>query len=108
MIQEAIDEELPGFRGGWVSSIRLRDYLRERGMARVTPHVAFDALRNLGFERCNTWLNGRCGKIMQEKNTRPTLYVTPELQKKSPTLELYLLAQGYQQPSENVVKFPEG
>jgi len=94
-IENAIEEGLQGFRGGWVSSIKLNELLQQTGKARMIPrNRRTDMMETMGYT--NT---GRSSmQIIQEKG-RPMLYVkqgTPTI-----TGDLafdYMNAQGYMIP----------
>lgn len=51
VIQEAIEQGLPGFRGGWVSSVSAVKRIRDTNAARgnVPPHVITEVLEGLGY-----------------------------------------------------------
>lgn len=89
---DAIDEQRPGFAGGWISSVRLNDLLQEirRPMA---PRKIGELMATLGFEP-----RGKATTmIFQEGNRRPTLYVKRKSiasQHPNPTAA-YMAAQGY-------------
>ena len=103
----AIDEETPGFRGGWISSVRLRDWMRENGFTRLADNVIRGAIRNIGYEPCHLWLRGRPGGIIpEERGKRPVLYCNAETQKSVKSLDDYINAQGYLAPGTNIVKLP--
>jgi hypothetical protein len=51
VVQEAIDDQIPGFRGGWVSILAAGKRIRAQGAARgnVPPHVIAGVLETLGY-----------------------------------------------------------
>jgi hypothetical protein len=51
VIQEAVDDQIPGFRGGWVSVLSCVKRIRAQGAARgnVPPHVIAGVLETLGY-----------------------------------------------------------
>ncbi len=101
IILEAIKEDMQGFRGGWVSSIKVKELLKERGLNRLSPNIIHQSIINLGFEWCKTWREGRAGPVMMEGNRRPTLYCTPDINATSSiNIGNYLDAQGYIPPND--------
>jgi transposase len=68
-IQEAVDSESIGFRGGWISSHMLDRLLRERGV-KVSRSRIGSILTELGYSQ---W--GRAPRpIMMEDAKRPVLW----------------------------------
>lgn len=68
-IQEAVDSEEPGFRGGWISSAALDRMIRDRGIRISKPRLG-EILTELGYTQ---W--GRCPRpIMREGGKRPVLW----------------------------------
>lgn len=74
-ILEAISEDVPGFAGGWISSIKL-DELLERRRARIPRNKRRDMLRTLGYD----WhpaleaQQGRVNNIVPPDNGKPRLF----------------------------------
>lgn len=72
-IVEAVEDGLPGFRGGWVSSLALVRRIRETGALSRNPSlVAITAcLNEMGYHEC-----GRAVRAYfnEDANIKPTLY----------------------------------
>lgn len=51
VIEEAIEQSLPGFRGGWVSSVSAMRRIKDTNAARgnVPPHVIIEVMEGLGY-----------------------------------------------------------
>ena len=73
-ILDAIGEDLAGFRGGWVSSTRVRDLFGAR-RAHVSPRQAAQYLAALGYVRHPALSEGRSPRRMAEDGGRPVLYI---------------------------------
>jgi len=91
-IIEAVEEEMIGFRGGWISSVALKQLLKENGR-KVAPNKRKELLLNLGYHK-----KGRMnrGSIIDGAK-KPTLYVREHLLTLNPGVETeiaYLNAQG--------------
>lgn len=74
-VQEAIDQQRPGFRGGWVSSMalaRLLDELRGRKMPRNKRR---EMLQSLGYDWHPGLERGQVNNIILPDAGRPTLFV---------------------------------
>lgn len=83
-IIDAIEQELPGFRGGWLSSWAVEKLLLDRGIKRAPQKIAA-ILTKMGYIK-----EGRYSSlILQEGNSRPTIYKLPG------TTIPYGVAQGY-------------
>jgi len=89
VIQEAIEGNRQGFRGGWVSTVAVGNLLREYGHKMPGPRVIPNALTALGFEKI-----GRASKVYaQEFSTfQTTLYNL----RTDANLSEYGIAQGYE------------
>ncbi|WP_085044364.1 DUF5906 domain-containing protein [Ensifer aridi] len=87
-IIDAIESDVPGFRGGWLSSWAVTQLLQSQGLKRAPRKVAAicEALGYVAVGKATT-------TIMQESNTRPTLYARPG------TTISYEVAQGYVAPT---------
>jgi len=94
-ILEAVGAELPGFRGGWISSFRLREYLDKRNFRHISPRIMRDAMETIGYVPCGLWRDGRCSPLIQEGGSRPRLYCTAETGASATDVADYLVAQGY-------------
>lgn len=99
-ISEAIGENLQGFRGGWISSIRLRERLKETGMNRISNNALKDALETLGYGLFRGYAGGRAPVVVQEGSRRPKLYCLPHLNTGVADIKPYLTAQGYTAPGD--------
>jgi hypothetical protein len=96
ILQDCIEQELLGFRGGWVSTGRARAAL-EKGRRTISHHAFAGVMRNLGYSLCDTWPKGRAPHIIPEEfGERPVLYVNESVRDK--TFADYLKAQGYIKP----------
>lgn len=88
---EAIESDVQGFRNGWLSTWAVTNVLRNNNLKRAPAKIAMmcEALGYVRWGKAST-------TIMQEGNTRPTLYMKP-----GTTLE-YEVAQGYVAPTMRV------
>jgi hypothetical protein len=85
-ILECIEEGLPGFAGGWVSSYHL-DLLIDRMRASVQRSKRRDLMRTLGYDWHPALQDGRVNDIVTPDNRKPKLYVRhghPSLQLRNP------------------------
>lgn len=76
-IMEAVEQGLPGFAGGWMSSTavdRLMDRLGRAGS--VPPNRRREMLQTLGYAWHPALRDGRVDNIVAPDGTRPRLYVT--------------------------------
>lgn len=93
-IQNAIDEGRQGFRGGWVSSIKLDDLLKETGKAKmISRNRRTDMMETMGY--VNT---GRSSVMITLENGRPVLYVKQGTMATGDYVNDYMTAQGYMMP----------
>lgn len=101
-IEEAIINNEPGFRGGWVSSTAVMDVLTKCGI-RLSQTKIGEVMDSLGYH----YIGRSSMHIMQENNKRPTLYVMNEKYTPYLTYKDYLVAQGYVAPNtvNSVVPF---
>lgn len=75
-VLEAIDQGLPGFAGGWVSSMALDKLLERIGAARRMSHMRRrEMLQGLGYEYHPALHEGRVNNIVQPDNGKPRLFV---------------------------------
>ena len=75
-IQEAIDQGLVGFRGGWVSSIALAQLLeRLKVNLHITPKKRFTILRYLGYIPHPALPGGRVNNIVLPDGAKPKLFI---------------------------------
>ena len=71
-VVEAVESDLVGFRGGWVSAWHLDRLLREKGI-RLSRNKQNEIMLDMGYER-----RGRYGRpLLQEGGVRPVLYSLP-------------------------------
>jgi hypothetical protein len=91
-IIEAIESDVQGFRNGWLSSWAVTNLLRNNGLKRPPRKIAL-ICESLGFVA----VGKATTTIMQEGNTRPTLYAKPGV-----TMP-YDIGQGYVVPTMRAV-----
>jgi hypothetical protein len=73
LVEDAIESDAAGFRGGWISSTKLRELL-DRNRMNISLRKQADMLRGLGFRE-----HGRAGTpIVQEGGSRPMLWCRGE------------------------------
>lgn len=78
-IREAIAQELPGFCGGYISSMALDKLLMERGMARRLTHLRRkDILGSLGYIVHPGLKDGRVDNLVLPDNGKPRLFIHEE------------------------------
>lgn len=73
-IAEAIEEELPGFAGGWVSSHFL-DQLLDRIKAPIARNQRREVMQKLGYDYHPALHEGRATAITAPDNRKPRLYI---------------------------------
>jgi len=105
-VEAAIMEGLPGFRGGWVSSIKLRELFDQRRM-QVAPRAYARHLKSLGYVKHPALVSGRTSRHLAAEGGRPSLYVRAgdlalNLTEHEAVTAAYCKAQGY-----GVVDSPE-
>lgn len=86
-ILEAVEQGLPGFKRGWISSWALTKHLEKKGLARsVIPNKRGSLLKNIGYIK-NPWTKGGRASttITNEDNLRPILYIAENMQYNSPS-----------------------
>ncbi len=75
-IKESIDMGLPGFIGGFVSSIQLNLLLERIGAARRLSHSKRkDMLHDMGYEYHPALVDGRVNNTVRPDNGKPKLFV---------------------------------
>lgn len=102
-IMEWVDTGRAGFRGGWISSAKLDEALREVGMgSRVAPNRRKAMLESLGYGMHPGLAEGKSPvELMAEGGKRPRLYVKQSntiltgLTDKNVICEMYCKAQNY-------------
>ena len=91
LIHEAIEQELPGFRGGYLSTVRLNEYLKQEGK-RLAPRSLGKVIKECGYEGLGK--SSIC--IFEEDNKRPRVYIKKGMSKHVSPND-YMTAQGYQE-----------
>ena len=80
-IQEAIAQGLPGFCGGWVSSIQLDRLLEKLGVARrVTHSKRKEMLQDMGYTYHPALVEGRVNNLVLPDSGKPRLFVHKDSQ----------------------------
>lgn len=100
-ILEAIDEDAPGFAGGWVSSFALDKLLvRIRKDNMVPPNKRKEMMRTLGYDHHpNLKDGGRVNNVIPSEGGKPRLYIKighihSNLTSGAEIVRQYLAAQG--------------
>lgn len=95
-VVEATNAEVLGFRAGWISSIRLDEYLTDNRM-RLSRNKRGDMLESLGYVPHPALPKGRTTQQIAPENGRPVLYVKADsIQSQcSDPVTAYMKAQGY-------------
>lgn len=75
-IMEAIDEGLPGFAGGFISSTFIKRLFEEMRLS-ITPTRRKLILDNMGYRPHPGLKDGRVNNVIMPDNTRPILYTRP-------------------------------
>lgn len=73
-VMEAVEEERPGFRGGWVSGSRMADLLASVNL-RIAPSMRDGLMSNLGYVRHPGLKGGRPNNQVLPDAGRPVLYI---------------------------------
>lgn len=77
-VQEAISQNMPGFRGGWISSVALDRLLAVIGKAGAIPrNKRREVLEALGYSPHPGLVDGR-STVTDTDGSRPRLYVLPD------------------------------
>lgn len=75
-IREAVDMGVPGFMGGFISSIQLNLLLERIGAARRLSHSKRkDMLHDMGYEYHPALVDGRVNNTVRPDNGKPRLFV---------------------------------
>lgn len=75
-ILEAIDQGLPGFAGGWISSLAVDRLMEKLGRAgAVAPNKRRDMLRELGYDWHPALVGGRVNNTVSPDGGKPRLFV---------------------------------
>lgn len=71
----AVEEERPGFAGGWLSANKVDELLRQKGY-RITRNAQHDMLVKLGYRKHPKLADGRTNNPVQPDNIKTRLYTT--------------------------------
>ncbi|MBW1726011.1 MAG: hypothetical protein JRJ62_00240 [Deltaproteobacteria bacterium] len=100
-IQEAIEEDRPGFAGGWVSSVAVERLLQSTHSARAIPHnKRRDLMQSLGYDWHPALNNGRVNNpIPMDDGKKPRLFIrnghiSANIQTPAEVVRVYQEAQG--------------
>ncbi len=75
-IQEAVAQGLPGFCGGWISSIQLERLLERIGASRRVSHnKRKEILADLGYIPHPALIDGRVNNLVLPDNGKPRLFI---------------------------------
>jgi hypothetical protein len=75
-IMEAIEQELPGFAGGWISSMAVDKLLtRLKADRRIPPKKRREMLTRMGYDPHPALVDGRVNNSIQPDGGKPRLYV---------------------------------
>jgi hypothetical protein len=78
-IIEAIEQGIPGFKGGWASSMAVDRLLEKMRAAKYVPqNKRRDLMRNIGYDLHPHLDKGRVNNIVAPDNGKPRLYLTPD------------------------------
>lgn len=98
-VQEAIDQQMQGFCGDWVSSIALDRLLTQRGLERkVPPNKRRELMHGLGYDWHAALPGGRVNTLILPDGGKPRLFVrmgsvSAALQHASEVTKAYTSAQ---------------
>jgi hypothetical protein len=100
-IMEAVEQDLPGFAGGWVSSLALDRLLRARNdHKRIPPAKRRELMESLGYVWHPALHEGRVNTVVPIDAGKPRLYVkkgsiqATSLSQPSQVVDAYVKAQG--------------
>lgn len=75
-ILEAVEQGVPGFCGGWISSTAVDKLIDKMGRSgSIPPNRRRDVLRSIGYDWHPALPNGRVHNIIAPDGTKPRLYV---------------------------------
>lgn len=75
-IEEAVESERVGFKGGWICSTPLDSLFKEIGADKRIPHnKRRELLKSLGYDWHPHLKDGRVTTIMPGENSKPRLYI---------------------------------
>ena len=86
-VLEAVEQDLPGFRGGWISTWAASELLSTKGL-RTAPRRLGQIIDNLGYK----FIMRSGSLIPAEGNQKPQLYALTD---RPASIENYLIAQRY-------------
>lgn len=73
-IVEAVQQGLPGFSGGWISTIMLEKLLKDKGL-KLSINGRKNMLATLGYEMHPGLNDGRVNNVVLPDNGKPRLYI---------------------------------
>jgi len=100
-IKEAIDCELPGFCGGWVSTWAASEYLQTHGLRYIRGHALSNALQELDYGLHPHLPQGKVTRqLAEEGGGKPKVYlrqghIALNETDSSRVTDLYIASQGY-------------
>jgi hypothetical protein len=102
-IMEAIEEERTGFMGGWISSMKLDAFLRNRNIPLSNVHKK-EILKNLGYIPHPALPGGRVNNVVPLENGKPRLYIkrghlATNINRPVEVARIYSEKQGYLAPA---------
>lgn len=74
-IAEAVAQGLPGFCGGWISSIMLERFLEDKRLPRLSPQKRKRMLETMGYTTHPSLTDGRVNNLVTPDNGKPRLYI---------------------------------
>lgn len=103
-VMEAVDENRPGFAGGWISSIKLDQLLDDlRAGGKVPRNRRRAMLQSLGYDWHPALDNGRVNNPIAQEGGKPKLFsrlghIINNIDNPSDAVRNYMEAQGYAPP----------
>jgi hypothetical protein len=76
-IQEAIENAEPGFRGGFVSSVKVAELMQRMSKSSMGAHKVNEMMKALGYVKHPSLPDGRSPAILNPDGKKPRLYVKP-------------------------------
>jgi hypothetical protein len=96
IVDEAVQNGKPGFRGGWISTVAVTNLLKNETGRNYTRNAIANVLKNLGYEKCRMLRDGRSpSPVFGEGSSRPRLYCLPENNQRCENERHFIAAQGY-------------
>lgn len=74
-VLEAIDQDTPGFRGGWISSTALGRLLKEQGAEKIAQNKRREMLQAMGYEYHPGLTDGRVNNVVLPDGNKPRLFI---------------------------------